>query len=224
MSKGSLLNIFNDFVIKNGIDTNCSLFDIDENLNVNTILYGKDKYVLKRNELMENLIISEVNKTIEDYYKNTFIYDGLIYMMYKKENNSIIPLYIGKSEKFGKNNQNLSINIKDIEKNSGKFCRWGYNYAYHLGDLSAVVLTGHDETKITNKYTSWANSLFETKNTTNPRLKTNIYFWIKAWNNNDIGLWEDFGKTSLTFLEYQMIGVCSKLFPNDLLNFEGVNR
>lgn len=224
MSKSSLINIFNDFIIRNGIDTNCSLFDTDENLNVNTILYGKDKYVLKRNKLMENLIIREVNKTIEDYEKNTFIYDGLIYMMYKKENNSIIPLYIGKSEKFGKNKQNLSINIKDIEKNSGKFCRWGYNYAYHIGDLSAVVLNGHDETKITNKYTAWANSLFINKKTNSPQLKTNIYFWIKAWNNSDIGLWQDFGKTSLTFLEYQMIGVCSKLFPNDLLNFEGVNR
>ena len=88
------------------------------------------------------------------------------------EENNIVPFYIGKSEKFGKNNKNLSINIK----------------------------------------------------TNNPQLKTNIYFWIKAWNSNDIELWEDFAKTSLTFLEYQMIGTCSKLFPNDLLNFEGVNR
>lgn len=224
MSKSSLINIFNDFVIKNEIDTNCSLFDVDENLNVKTVLYGRDKHVLKRSESMEKLVIKEVNKAIEDYEKNTLTYDGLIYMMYKKENNSVIPLYIGKSEKFGKNNKNLSINIKDIEKNSGKFCRWGYNYAYHLGDLSAVVLNSHDESKITNKYTAWASSLFINKKTNNPQLKTNIYFWIKAWNNNDIGLWEDFGKTSLTFLEYQMIGVCSKLFPNDLLNFEGVNR
>jgi hypothetical protein len=224
MSKTSLVNIFNNFIDKYNIDTNCNLFDIDDNLNVNTILYGKEKYVLKRSKSMENLIINEVNKTILDYENNTSIYDGLIYMMYKKENNNIVPLYIGKSEKFGKNNKNLSINIKDIEKNSGKFCRWGYNYAYHMGDLSAIVLTGHDETKITNKYTSWANKVFKNIKTNNPQLKTNIYFWIKAWNSNDIGLWEDFGKTSLTFLEYQMIGTCSKLFPNDLLNFEGVNR
>lgn len=104
------------------------------------------------------------------------------------------------------------------------FVDGGYNYAYHIGDLSAVVLNGHSELKITNKYTSWANNIFRDTKTNNPQLKTNIYFWIKAWSNDDIGLWNEFGKTSLTFLEYQMIGVCSKLFPDDLLNFEGVNR
>jgi len=224
MNNEILIKIFNDFVKKYNIDTNCTLFDVDENLNVNTILYGKNKFVLKRSSSMEIQLITEVNKTIKDYNDKSLIYDGLIYMMYKKIDNNIVPLYIGKSEKFGKNKQNLSINIKDIEKNNGKFCRWGYNYAYHIGDLSAVVLNGHSESKITNKYTSWANSVFKETKTNHPQLKTNIYFWIKAWSNKDIGLWNEFGKTSLTFLEYQMIGVCSKLFPNDLLNFEGVNR
>ena len=46
MSKTSLVNIFNNFIDKYNIDTNCNLFDVDDNLNVNTILYGKEKYVL----------------------------------------------------------------------------------------------------------------------------------------------------------------------------------
>jgi len=224
MSNKILIKIFNDFVEKYNIDTNCNLFDIDENLNVNTILYGKTKLVLKRSSSMEKQLILEVNKVINDYNNQSLIYDGLIYMMYKKIDNKIVPLYIGKSEKFGKNKQNLSINIKNIEKNNDKFCRWGYNYSYHIGDLSAIVLNGHNESKITNKYNSWADSIFRGTKTNHPQLKTNIYFWIKAWSNDDIGLWNEFGKTSLTFLEYQMIGVCSKLFPDDLLNFEGVNR
>lgn len=125
MTNKILIKIFNDFVEKYNIDTKFNLFDIDENLNVNTILYGKTKSVLKRSSSMEKQLIMEVNKTIKDYNDKSLIYDGLIYMMYKKVDNNIIPLYIGKSEKFGKNKQNLSINIKDIEKNSGKFCRWG---------------------------------------------------------------------------------------------------
>ena len=75
MSKTSLVNIFNNFIDKYNIDTNCNLFDIDDNLNVNTILYGKEKYVLKRSKSMENQIINEVNKTILDYENNTSIYD-----------------------------------------------------------------------------------------------------------------------------------------------------
>lgn len=224
MNNIRLESIFNNFIKKHNINTNCKLFDTDVNFNVNTILYGKEKYVLKRSKSMEKLIVQEVNKIIDDYNNKTLIYDGLIYMMYKKENSKIIPLYIGKSEKFGKKNKNLSINVKDIEKNNGKFCRWGYNYSYHIGDLSAVVLKGHQPSKVTNKYSAWANKLFTSINTEYPQLKGDIYFWIKAWSNNDIGLWEDFGKTSLNFLEYQMIGTSNKLFPNDLLNFEGVNR
>jgi hypothetical protein len=38
------------------------------------------------------------------------------------------------------------------------------------------------------------------------------------------GLWKSYGATSLTFLEYQLIGVASDLFADTLLNTEGVNR
>ena len=37
-------------------------------------------------------------------------------------------------------------------------------------------------------------------------------------------LWRGYGATLLTFLEYQLIGVASDLFPEILLNAEGVNR
>ena len=45
--------------------------------------------------------------------------------------------------------------------------------------------------------------------------------FCKAWKANDISIWEEFGHTNLTFLEYLLIGIGSSLFPNDLLNKEG---
>ena len=39
-----------------------------------------------------------------------------------------------------------------------------------------------------------------------------------------VGIWEDFGPTRLTFLEYLLIGVASAVFPETLLNREGQSR
>ena len=105
-----------------------------------------------------------------------------------------------------------------------KFCRWGYNYAYHVGDLSAVVCPGHPPEKINPKYVKWANRLFDRYPSSNPSLLRNVRFWVKAWRCGDVGIWKEYGATSLTFLEYLLIGVASDLFPDMLLNDEGVNR
>ncbi|MCK8826562.1 hypothetical protein MWH25_02205 [Natroniella acetigena] len=40
----------------------------------------------------------------------------------------------------------------------------------------------------------------------------------------DVGPWKEFGTTSMIFLKYLLIGLASDLFPNVLLNSEGVNR
>ena len=143
--------------------------------------------------------------------------------MYWKEGNDVIPLYIGKSEKLGKR-KNLSENIKDIARNNGKFCRWGYNYAYHIGDLSAVVCMGHEESKKRVKYRKSAEKLFIDFPSKSPRLKRQVWFWLAAWRNGDTGIWKEYGATSLTFLEYLLIGITSDLFRDYLLNEEGVNR
>jgi hypothetical protein len=113
--------------------------------------YGKnDRLVLKRSEEMEAAVIDEVTKVILDYDAATERYDGLIYLMYTRAAETIIPLYIGKSEKKGKTD-NLSTNIRSIHSNSSKFCRWGYNYAYHIGDLSAAACIGHPTQYINEK-------------------------------------------------------------------------
>jgi hypothetical protein len=56
------------------------------------------------------------------------------------------------------------------------------------------------------------------------RLKRDTFFWMQAWKRGMVGIWEDYGPTSLTFLEYLLIGVASDRFPGILLNNEGVNR
>ena len=68
------------------------------------------------------------------------------------------------------------------------------------------------------------NKIFTDFPTDNPKLKMPIKFWCKAWKSDDISIWEEFGHANLTFLEYLLIGVASSLFPNDLLNKEGMNR
>ena len=200
------------------------LFDVDKNV-VNIKKYGKnERLILKRSQEMENLVIREVNKVLNDFENNQDIYEGLIYMMYIVKNNIITPLYIGKSEKYGKQGDNLSGNISKIEGNKSFFCRWGDNYAYHIGDLSAVVCPGHAKEKIARKYQRWASLLFESYPTSAPVLKEDVYFWICAWEKGNVGIFKEFGSTPLTALEYQLISVAATIFPNSLLNHEGVNR
>lgn len=202
-----------------------SLFETHQGI-VKIEEYGKNnRLILKRSKAMENLLINEVEKVNSDFINHEDKYQGLIYMMYKLKNGIITPLYIGKSEKFGKKGDNLSQNIANIRHNKSFFCRWGSNYAYHIGDLSAVVCPNHPEKQIKQKYERWATSLFEPGYPTYyPRLQTDVYFWIHAWEEGSIGIFSEFGETSLTALEYQLISVAATLFPEYLLNYEGVNR
>ena len=185
---------------------------------------GEGRCLVRRSEEMEALIVREVTRVLEDYDSGSDLFEGLIYMMFHRVGHEVIPLYIGKSEKFGKSHGVLSANIAGIEGNRSKFCRWGNSYAYHIGDLSAVVCPGHSKKRRTRKYSNWANKLFAHYPSASPQLREPVYFWITAWKKGGVGIWEEFGPTSLTFLEYLLIGVASDLFPGELLNDEGVNR
>ena len=205
------------------------LFATDEDLSVQVPEVGDKsrRMLLKRSPEMEQFVISTAEKIVSDWKLHNQVYEGLIYLMFRKDpKGRIIPLYIGKTETYGKNAGNLSANIENLNSNRGKFARWGDGYQYHIGDLSAVVL-GHSEKAKTRKYQTWAETLFEKFPVIAPelpKLKEQVYFWTKAWNKEDIGPWEDFGPTNLTFLEYLMIGVASSVYPENVLNKEGQNR
>ena len=219
--------IWDDFCSEMKIsDTGVPLFEATNSGTVRTKEIGlkNRRSVLCRSREMEDLLISETDILISDWERGTGLYDGLIYMMFTLRGDKIFPLYIGKAETIGKGNGNLSANIKNISKDKSKFARWGDNYAYHIGDLSAAVLPGHDPNKMNRKYLDWGRTLFIDLSTHNPKLKEPVFFWVKAWKSTDQGIWKEFGSTRLTFLEYLMIGVASSAFPNLLLNREGQNR
>lgn len=219
------IDIWNNFCKTNNIVAqSVPLFaHINNKVITKEIGLKKKRLILSRSMMMNNLIITETKKLITDWEENKDKLDGLIYMMFIKENNKVIPLYIGKTETIGKGDRNLSVNIKNLHSDSSKFARWGDGYSYHIGDLSAVVLPNHDEKKINKKYTDWAKMIFRNYPSTAPELKKEVYFWATAWSKENIGIWNDFGETRLTFLEYLMIGVASSAFP-ELLNREGQNR
>ena len=179
--------------------------------------------ILMRSPEMEALILAETAKLVEDWKSGQHRYDGLIYCMGWRQEGQFIPLYIGKTETIGKGAGNLSANIKNLKTDKSKFARWGDNYAYHVGDLSACVLTGHADGKQAIKYRAWADRLFENVPSLTPKLRRPVYFWAAAWDKSMTGVWEELGPTSLAFLEYLLIGVAGRVSPV-LLNREGVGR
>ena len=164
---------------------------------------------------MEAAIRNEGRKVINDWSTTDDTYDGLIYLMYWLIDGEVVPLYVGKAGKYGRDNERLSANVDDLRTNSTrKFARWGDAHYYHIGNLSAVVFD-HDKNQKA-KYERWADSLFSDNRT----LKQPTYFWTKAWGQEDIGLYYDFEAT-LEELEYQIIGLAADLYSEMLLNKEG---
>ena len=204
-------------------DESVPLFDLTDG-RVTLMPYGRDnRLVLKRSSEMEVLLRGMGRQLIEQHDHSHVTHDGILYLMLIRENAELTPLYIGKAELFGKGVRNLSANISDLASGHGKFGRWGYNYAYHLGDLSAVTCGGHPDGKSTIKYEAWRDKLFVLREgQVIPR--TEILFWATLWGPNCQSIWEQYGSTKLAFEEYLVIGVASDVFPNSLLNREGRNR
>jgi len=198
------------------------LFACDSAGKVVAAPFGKDgRMILQRSSEMEALVVREVRKILSADAQH----DGLLYMMHWREDSGrIAPLYIGRAGKYGKGGGNISANIVGIERDTSKFARWGSGYAYHIGDLSAAACIGHGPDKVVKKYDRWAQRLFCDAPTSSPTLRRPVYFWATAWNPESYSIWPDFGSCFLAFQEYLLIGVAAQLFPDVLLNDEGVNR
>jgi len=136
--------LWKEFCQNQGVlDSSIPLFEADGNV-VQTKEIGSKhrRRVLVRSRQMEAVILEETDKLVVDYQTGKNVFDGLIYIMYRKDGSTLVPLYIGKTETIGKAND-LSANIKNLHRDKSKFARWGDNYAYHIGDLSAATLPGH---------------------------------------------------------------------------------
>lgn len=192
------------------------LFETDKNLNAEYKHYGNDnRRILRRSEEMESLVRDEGRKVINDWHTSDDTYDGLIYLMYWLEDGEVVPLYVGKAGKYGRDSKGLSANLCGLHGNStGKFARWGDGHYYHIGNLSAIIFNHNKNQK--KKYQKWADRLFVEER----QLRRPTYFWAKAWEQDDVGLFHDFD-VPLEQLEYQIIGLASGLYPDRLLNTEG---
>jgi hypothetical protein len=172
---------------------------------------------------MEELLRGEGWKVVDDWRGSDDTYEGLIYLMCTFDGGTIVPRYVGKSGKYGRDGERLNYNLKNIRTNNTKFARWGDGYAYHIGELSAAVLNHHTDESVNldrapkGKYQKWADALFIRDTRT---LREPVYFWTKAWRTDDTGPFYGF-ETSLEALEYNLINLGSELYPNQLLNSEG---
>lgn len=192
------------------------LFETDNNLTVPFKNYGQnDRRILKRSEEMEKRVRSEGRKVINDWETADDTYQGLIYLMYWIEDGDMVPLYVGKAGKYGRDGEGLSANLRGLRGTStGKFARWGDGHYYHIGNLSAVIFDHEKNQK--RKYEKWADRLFEEDN----RLRHQTYFWTRAWRQDDVGLFHD-ANTSLEELERHLIELISDLYTDLLLNTDG---
>lgn len=192
------------------------LFETDEEQVVQYKHYGQNnRRILKRSQEMDDLVREQGRKVINDWSTTDDTYDGLIYLMYWLEDGEVVPLYVGKAGKYGRDGERLSANLDDLRGSSTrKFARWGDAHYYHIGNLSAVVFD-HDKNQ-KQKYEKWADRLFEEAR----RLRQPTYFWAKAWEQDDVGLYHEF-EVPLEQLEYQIIGLTSDIYSDRLLNEEG---
>lgn len=189
---------------------------------VEVFAYSRDdRPMLRRSAEMEALLAGTVERVLASAPGEA---EGVLYLMHRLDGaGRVVPLYVGKAGRYGRTG-GVSANLASIRANAGKFARWGYNYAYHMGDLSAAVLPGHPPGKLMPKYRRWATRLFAEAPTPAPRLRAPVRFWCTAWGPTSRNIWAEFGACPLAFAEYLSIGVAGLLFPGELLNDEGVNR
>lgn len=141
--------------------------------------YGRDgRPMLRRSAAMEAILMETVEAILAAAPSGA---EGLTYMMHRlDERGRVVPLYVGKAGRHGRSGAAVSANIAAIRANTSRFARWGYNYAYHMGDLSAAALPGHAASKVQPKYARWARRLFRDASTATPRPIMEARFWCAA--------------------------------------------
>jgi len=127
---------------------------------------------------------------------------GIIYCMYWIRLKQVVPLYIGKTEKYG-NNGSVSVNLT----NKGLFGRWGYSKSYHMGDLGIGLRGGR-------KFQNWVERLFDSP--TDLRLQSETFFGATVWTHNDQCSCDK--RTNVAALEECLIRHARRFWPNDNLN------
>ncbi|GAA4012573.1 hypothetical protein GCM10022631_25390 [Deinococcus rubellus] len=142
---------------------------------------------------------------------------GFLYVMHIGAGELLIPRYVGKAEKKGVKHE-ISANLMRIRHSPDKFGRWGYNSAYHLGELSHAVLGEAFKPGLPQKnYGRWRNALFA--QTSPPILRAPVWVHLMPWRSGSRGPSGLIG--SVAAIEYEVIALAGAAHASELLNVQG---
>ena len=191
------------------------LLDTDQDgLSVRTQLRGKnrDRLTLRRHPAFDAAMIELVEAGLLDPD-----WHGFLYVMHTGTGELLIPRYVGKAEKKGVKNE-ISANLARIRHDPDKFGRWGYNSAYHLGELSHAVLGEAFKLGQPKKsYGRWRDALFA--QTSPPVLRAPLWVQLLPWRTGSRGPSGLLG--SVAAVEYELIALASAAHQEALLNVQG---
>lgn len=192
-----------------------ALFETEaDGMTVHTHNRGKaqDRLTLTRHPEFDRAMIEMVESGLSDpdWY-------GFLYVMFTGAEETLIPRYIGKAEKKGVKND-VSVNLVRLRTDPSKFGRWGYNSAYHLGELSHAVLgDAFKPGKHKSNYGRWRDALFAS--VVPPILREPVFIHLVPWRSGARGPSGMVG--SVAAVEYELIALAAAAYPSELLNTQG---
>lgn len=198
-----------------GFQTAVPLFDTQANSSiVLTLEHGRNRrQILKRHPAMEQWLRQLKMQLIQDFQTGVHQYEGLLYLIFWKQENQIVPLYIGKAATQGKKPGKLS----DTITMESEFLRWGYDHDSHLGDLSAWVCN-HALKHRRDNYENWAKMLFESYPSERPQIRFPVWFWAGLYPESPAS---SPTQVSLVQQEKNWIAAATQFSSETLLNVQG---
>jgi hypothetical protein len=192
-----------------------ALFETEaDSLTVHTHTRGKaqDRLTLTRHPEFDQAMIEMVEGGLSDPD-----WHGFLYVMCTGAGAALIPRYIGKAEKKGVKHD-VSVNLVRLRTDPSKFGRWGYNSAYHFGELSHAVLgEAFKPGKHAGSYGRWGEALFASLMP--PVLREPVFIHLIPWRTNARGPSGLIG--SVAAVEYELIALAAAEYPVELLNTQG---
>lgn len=190
------------------------LFDHGADLVVQTRLAGRDgdRRLLRRSEQMEAAVVEIVSRGLTEPD-----WEGLLYVMGWGEGEDFRPLYIGMARRWGKTPGKVSANLIGIERDRGKFARWGDGNAYHIGDLSQALFGWRAYKPVGQKYERWAEVLFAEP--ARARLREPVGLVLVPWRRGSVG--PDGRPGGLPEVEDAAIELAQAEFEDIVLNVRG---
>jgi hypothetical protein len=137
--------------------------------------------------------------------------EGMLYALYTLESGRPVPIYVGIARATGKRG-----GLSSLFKSTRKKPRFDDYDGYHIGDLSTQVVPGYAKPKAYKRV--WAEQMFTNAPDPAPMLRTEVYFWGRAWEAGDSSVLPTLGHTPLHLEEALLIHTFRQRFPGKLMN------